>query len=127
MYLLARASHLRSRSKDDPEGVGEVTEYVLWGTVPTSNGSDGAVPSYLCSIRMVGERVCVPECQWGEGRCRGRSSGVRADADNPGEVEADPEEGIEEVRRSGNAVEWGTSLESIGRGPSRAGKATRTC
>ena len=96
------------------------------GTVPASNGSDGAVPSYLCSIRMVGERVCVPECQWGEGRCRGRTSGVRADADNPGEVGADPE-GTREVKGSGNAGEWGTGLESIGRGPSRAGKPTRTC
>ena len=56
----------------------------------------------------------------------GRTSSVRANADNPGEVGTDPE-GTGEVRGSGDAGEWGTSLESIGGGPSQAGKPTRSC
>ena len=86
------------------------------GTVPASNRSDGAVPSYLCSIRMVGERVCVPECQWGEGRCRGRTSGVRADADNPGEVGADLE-GTKEVRGPATLANGAPASRASGEGP----------
>ena len=53
-------------------------------------------------------------------------SGVRADADNSGETGTDPEE-IGEVRRSRDAGERGSSLESIGGGPSQAGKCESKC